>query len=87
MSKEIVKLDHNYSDIYTKVDVISDAITKVLEHFNSFCTQVDTKNEYDSKVFTKLKELLGSLMESLSKLDVFLHLQFPRSLFRSCFLP
>lgn len=70
MSKEVVKLDQNYSNLHTKVDVIADAVTKVLESFNSLCTKVDSKLESDSKVFAKLEELLRSLKESLSKLEV-----------------
>ncbi|CAI9286170.1 unnamed protein product [Lactuca saligna] len=70
MSKEIVKLSQNYSDLHTKVDVIVGAVMKEREYFTSFSTWVDTKHDSDSNMFAKMEELLGSVKESFSKLNV-----------------
>ncbi|CAI9286844.1 unnamed protein product [Lactuca saligna] len=45
-------------------------VEEVVEFYNSIITKVDSKIESDSKVFAKLEGFLGSLKESLSKLDV-----------------
>ena len=65
MSKEVAKLDQNYSTLQTKVDVIVDVVMKVVEYFNSLSTKIDSKIETDSKVFAKLDEILVSLKESI----------------------
>ncbi|CAI9259277.1 unnamed protein product [Lactuca saligna] len=70
MTKEVVKLDQNYSNIHTKIDIIADVVTKVFDFYNSLVTKVELKSAYHSKVFAKLEELLGSLKESLSRIIV-----------------
>ncbi|CAI9304188.1 unnamed protein product [Lactuca saligna] len=70
MSNEIAKLDQNYSTLHYKVDVIVDVVTKDVEFYNCLNIEVDSKTAYDSKVFAKLEEFLGSLKESLSKINV-----------------
>ncbi|CAI9281406.1 unnamed protein product [Lactuca saligna] len=86
MTKEVFKLDKNYSNLHTKVDIIDDAVKKVVEFYNSLITKVDTNLESDSKFVANLEELLGSLKESLSKLDVSPSYSISQSLFQSCFL-
>lgn len=38
MAKEIAALDHIYSSLHKKVDIIVDAITKVVEWYNYLLT-------------------------------------------------
>lgn len=60
MSKEVEKIEKKFSIIHGKVDVIADAIMKLVEYNTSYSYKLDTKTEKDSKVFKKLKEFLGS---------------------------
>lgn len=60
MKKEVENIEKNYSIIHGKVDVIADAIMKLVEYNTSYSYKLDTKTEKDSKVFKKLKEFLGS---------------------------
>ncbi|CAI9288637.1 unnamed protein product [Lactuca saligna] len=68
LKAQVVKLDHNYSVLNTKVDIVPAAVTKVVEFHSFLRTKIDKKSEYDSQSFAKLEELLGSLKELLSKL-------------------
>ncbi|CAI9287889.1 unnamed protein product [Lactuca saligna] len=68
MTKEVVKLDNNYSHLNNEVDIVATIVTKVFEFHNSLPTKIDTKSEFDSKRFAKLEKLLGSLKELLLKL-------------------
>lgn len=70
MTKEVEKIEKNYSNLHGKVDVIANAITMLVEYHNSFSTKRDAKTDHDSKVFEKLEDLLGSLKESMSKIDI-----------------
>ncbi|CAI9295456.1 unnamed protein product [Lactuca saligna] len=63
-------LSHNYSNLHTNIDIIVDDVKKVVDFNNSLLNKVDTKSNFDSKVFANLEELLGSLKGSLSKLEV-----------------
>lgn len=67
MAKEIVALDHNYSSLYTMVDIIVDAVTKVFMWYNFLLTKVDKNVEVDAQSFGKIEELLGNLKELISK--------------------
>lgn len=69
MSKEVAKLDEYYSTLRSDVDVIIDAVKKVVMYFTSLSTIVDSKPESDSKVFAKLEAFLLSLTKIVSKLD------------------
>ncbi|CAI9261973.1 unnamed protein product [Lactuca saligna] len=53
-----------------EVDIIVDAIIRIVELFSLLITKIDSKTEFDTKVFSKLEEFLGSWKESLSKLHV-----------------
>ncbi|CAI9290536.1 unnamed protein product [Lactuca saligna] len=68
MAKEVVNLDHNYSALNTKVDIVATGVTKVVEFHNSLLIKIDTKLEFDYKRFSKFEELVGSLKELISKL-------------------
>ncbi|CAI9266760.1 unnamed protein product [Lactuca saligna] len=71
MGKEVSKLDHNYSSLNTKVDIIVAVVTKVVESYTSLLPKVDKKSESDTQSFAKLEELLGNLTELVSKLGCF----------------
>ncbi|CAI9282985.1 unnamed protein product [Lactuca saligna] len=70
MTKKVENLESNYSLLHGKVDVIADSITKLVEYHTSFSTKFDAKLDQDSKVFRKLEEFLGSLKESMSKINL-----------------
>ncbi|CAI9267456.1 unnamed protein product [Lactuca saligna] len=70
MSKEVDKIEKNYSLLHGMDDVNVDAIKKLVEYKNLYSTKLDAKSEQDSKVFEKLEEFLGSLKESRSKVGL-----------------
>lgn len=70
MSKVVAKLELNYQNLHSKMDVIVDAIKKLVEYNSLFSTTLEAKTTSDQKVFYKLEEFQGSLKESLSKLDL-----------------
>ncbi|CAI9277628.1 unnamed protein product [Lactuca saligna] len=70
ITKEVENIEKNYSILHDKVDAIADAITKLVEYNTSFSINFDAKSDKDSKVFEKLDEFLGSLKESMSKVDL-----------------
>ncbi|CAI9278664.1 unnamed protein product [Lactuca saligna] len=53
-----------------KVDVVADAIAKLVEYNTSYSTKRDAKTELGSQVFAKLEEFLSSIKESISKADL-----------------
>ncbi|CAI9288750.1 unnamed protein product [Lactuca saligna] len=70
MNKGLEKLEKNYSTLHGKVNVIDDAIAKLVEYNTLYSTKLDAKTTQDSKVFEKLEEFLSSLKKSLSKVDL-----------------
>lgn len=56
--------------LHSKVDVLADAIKKIVEYNTLFSTKLEAKTKLDSTVFDKLEEFLGCRKESLSKLDL-----------------
>ncbi|CAI9290984.1 unnamed protein product [Lactuca saligna] len=56
MTKEVEKIEKNYSNLHGKVDVIPNAITMLVEYHNSFSTKLDAKTYRESKAFEKLEE-------------------------------
>lgn len=70
MTKQVANLDQNYLTLHTNIDVIAATVTKIVESYNSTSTKFNAKIESDSKVFTMMEDFLGSLKESLSKLDL-----------------
>lgn len=46
------------------------AVIKIVEYYTSISTNFDAKIEFDSKVFTKHEEFLGSLKQSSSNIDL-----------------
>ncbi|CAI9291685.1 unnamed protein product [Lactuca saligna] len=69
MLKEVAKIEQNYLTLHVKINVVVEAIKKLVEYYTSFTTKFDTQIDVDSKVFAKLEEFVGSLKESISKLD------------------
>lgn len=55
MSNKVSKMDQTHLSLHGKIDVIVDAIKKLMEYYTSFTTKFDTKTEADSKVVTKLE--------------------------------
>ncbi|CAI9281696.1 unnamed protein product [Lactuca saligna] len=70
LAKEVEKMEKNYVRLHSKVDVVVDAITKLVEFNTDYLTKLEAKSEKDSKVFAKLEEFLSSIKESISKVDV-----------------
>lgn len=70
MSKEVAKIKQNYLSLHSKLDIIIDAIKKLMEYYTSFSTKLDAKTETYLKVFAKMEDFLGSLKESMSKIDI-----------------
>ncbi|CAI9279301.1 unnamed protein product [Lactuca saligna] len=70
MTKEVANVDQNYSNLHTKVDIVADVVTTIVEFYNLLINKVDLKFESESKHFVKLEEILGNVKELISKLDV-----------------
>lgn len=70
MMKEVENLEKIYYILHGNINVIVDAITKLVQYHTSFSTKFNAKTEIDSKLFDKLEELLGSLKESMSNIDL-----------------
>ncbi|CAI9272298.1 unnamed protein product [Lactuca saligna] len=70
MTKEVDKVDQNYFNLYTKIDIVVDVVMKIVEFCNSLLTKFNLKSESDSKHFVKLEELLRNVKELISKLVV-----------------
>ncbi|CAI9298587.1 unnamed protein product [Lactuca saligna] len=70
MTKEIAKIDQNYSNIHTKVNIFVDAFKNIVELYTSLIIKVDFKSESNYKHFVKLEELLGNVKGLVSKLNV-----------------
>lgn len=60
MTKEIAKVDQNYSNLYTKVDIIVDAVTKLVNYHTSL----------NSKEFIHLQSFLPKVKEMILKLTI-----------------
>ena len=56
--------------LHSKVDVVADAIIKLVEFNTAYSTKLEVKSEQDSKVFAKLEEFLSSIKESILKVDL-----------------
>ncbi|CAH1453479.1 unnamed protein product [Lactuca virosa] len=70
MVKEVEKMEKNYTVLHNKIDVVADAIAKLVEFNTAYLTKLEANSEQDSKVFTKLEEFLSSIQESISKVDL-----------------
>ncbi|CAI9279940.1 unnamed protein product [Lactuca saligna] len=70
MTKEVAKVDHNYSNLYTKVDIVTDVVKKTTEFSTTLITKVDFQSEYGSNGFVKLEELLSNVKALISKINV-----------------
>lgn len=55
IEKEVVNLDHSYSALNTKLDIVVADVMKIVEFHNSLLTKTDTKLEFDSKAFPNLR--------------------------------
>ncbi|CAI9279561.1 unnamed protein product [Lactuca saligna] len=58
MTHEVAKVDQNYSSLHTQVDIVFDAVTKLVEYHTSL----------HSKEFVHLQGLLAEVKEMVSKL-------------------
>lgn len=67
MVKEIAALDHNYSSLHKKVDIIFNDVTKVVEWYTSLLPNVKKKVEVDVQSFGKINKTLDELKELISK--------------------
>ena len=67
MSKEVPKMEQNYTFLHGKVDVIVISITKLVESNNRYLNKIEWKSQKDSQVFEKMEEFLSSIKESISK--------------------
>ncbi|CAI9265623.1 unnamed protein product [Lactuca saligna] len=69
MLEEAKKLEENYMLLHGKVDIISTAITRLVE-FNEYTNQFQTKYEKDEKVFEKVEEFVSGIKDTLLKVDL-----------------
>ncbi|CAI9293606.1 unnamed protein product [Lactuca saligna] len=60
--KEVTNFEQSHESLLTKLDVVIEAIHKLVEKFTSFLTK-------DAQVFTKMKDFSASLKDSISKLE------------------
>ncbi|CAI9288672.1 unnamed protein product [Lactuca saligna] len=68
--KEVQKMEQNYILLYGKVDVITTAITKLVEFNSEYTNKLEAKSEKDTQMFEKMEEFLSSIKESLSKSNI-----------------
>ncbi|CAI9263245.1 unnamed protein product [Lactuca saligna] len=68
MLKEISKIEQSHSSLEGNIDIVVEAIKKLVEYYTSFASKSDVKTDSDSNVLDKLAEFLGSLKESLLKI-------------------
>lgn len=61
MANEIATLGHNYSSLHKKVDIIVDAITKVVEWYHSLIPHVEKMAEDEVNSFGSIKKVLVEL--------------------------
>ncbi|CAI9284142.1 unnamed protein product [Lactuca saligna] len=69
MMKDIATLDHNYSTIHNKVDIIVGAMAKAVELYTSLGVKLDLKAEVDANSFGSVEKLLKELKDLLLKCD------------------
>lgn len=70
LSKEVNKMEENYTLLNGKIDVIVGAITKLVEFNTKYTKYFEAKLENDKKVIVKMEEFLSCINESLSKVDL-----------------
>ncbi|CAI9295020.1 unnamed protein product [Lactuca saligna] len=70
MSKEVQKMEKNYTLLHKKVDVIMIAITKSIEFNTEYLNKLEAKSEKDSQIFENMEESLSSIKESILKVDI-----------------
>lgn len=70
IAKEVEKVDKNYDVLHSKVDVIADAIAKLVDFNTNYSTKLEAKSVKDSYVFAKLEEFLSSIKETILKVDL-----------------
>lgn len=61
MAKEIAALEHNYSSLHKKVDIIVDVVTNYVTLYESLLLKVDKKVEANVKSFGNIDNLLVEL--------------------------
>ncbi|CAI9278669.1 unnamed protein product [Lactuca saligna] len=70
LDNEVEKMEHNYTLLHNKVDVVATAITKLVEFNTDYSTKLEEKLEKDSQVFEKIEEFLSSIKETILKVDL-----------------
>ncbi|CAI9295424.1 unnamed protein product [Lactuca saligna] len=66
MAKEFTALDHNYSTLHNKVDIIAGVVTKAVNWYNSLVPKFDKKVEVDVTGFGDIAKLVGELKDLIS---------------------
>ncbi|CAI9283452.1 unnamed protein product [Lactuca saligna] len=50
MAKEVEKMEKNYIVLHSKVDIVADAIVKLVEFNTDYSTKLEVKSEQDFKI-------------------------------------
>ncbi|CAI9283126.1 unnamed protein product [Lactuca saligna] len=69
MMKDIAALDHNYSTLHNKVDIIAGVVAKEVELYTSLGLKLDSKSEVDASSFGSVETLLEELKDIVSKVN------------------
>ncbi|CAI9286228.1 unnamed protein product [Lactuca saligna] len=69
MSKEVAKIEHNHSILHDKIDVVVDAIKKLVEHYISFTSKFHVNIDVDSKMLSSLETNLKAELSPILKLE------------------
>ncbi|CAI9261132.1 unnamed protein product [Lactuca saligna] len=70
IAKDFEMMEENYALLHSKVNVVANAITKLVDLNTNYSYKVDAKLEKGYQVFTKLEEFLSCIKESISKADL-----------------
>ena len=70
MAKEVEKMEKNYTQLHSKVDVVANAIKKLVEFNTDYSTKRAEKSEKYSHVFAKLEEFLTSIKDSILQVAI-----------------
>ncbi|CAI9285129.1 unnamed protein product [Lactuca saligna] len=67
MAMEVAELGHSYSNLHNKVDILDDAITKVVEWHTTLSPKVDKLGDDVDKGFENVEKILGELKVLMAK--------------------
>ncbi|CAI9282806.1 unnamed protein product [Lactuca saligna] len=80
MAKEVAAISHDFSTLYTKVDIIAFAVVNFFKWYKSLIPKVDKIAEIDLQNFSKVEDFLHNLKDLVSKIGLSSSLLTPESL-------